>query len=195
MNKQTIITILLFLVTVAGISNAFDFSIDDEDVTIAVNKDVAGNDIPDEKTAVGIATNRIHAVEANGGHVGVDGYLRRGLGILYKILLQNGHNSSTVKPREGVKLIERVWEYGVVHPNFVEETEDTAAVQKIIDFVDDVIGNVGVILVTAWTRCPQVEHIIHRYPQPVFLSKCFGNTLLDFKGAYMWLAISTLRFI
>ena len=68
-------------------------------------------------------------------------------------------------------------------------------IQKIIDFVDDVIGNVGVILVTAWTRCPQVEHIIHRYPQPVFLSKCFGNTLLDFKGAYMWLAISTLRFI
>ena len=53
MNKQTIITILLFLVTVAGISNAFDFSIDDEDVTIAVNKDVAGNDIPNKETAVG----------------------------------------------------------------------------------------------------------------------------------------------
>ena len=51
MNKQTIITILLFLVTVAGISNAFDFRIDDEDVTIAVNKDVAGNDIPNKETA------------------------------------------------------------------------------------------------------------------------------------------------
>ena len=72
MNKQTIITILLFLVTVAGISNAFDFCIDDEDVTIAVNKDVAGYDIPNKKTAVGIATYRIHAVEANGGHVGVN---------------------------------------------------------------------------------------------------------------------------
>ena len=72
MNKQTIITILLFLVTVAGISNAFDFRIDDEDVTIAVNKDVAGYDIPNKKTAVGIATDRIHAVEANGGHVGVN---------------------------------------------------------------------------------------------------------------------------
>ena len=195
MNKTIIITMMLFLVTVAGISNAFDFSIDDEDVTIAVNKDVAGNDIPNKETAIGISTNRILAVEANGSHVSIDGNLRCRLGIFYKVLLQNGHDSTTVKPREGVKLIERVWEYGVVHPNFVEETEDTAAVQKIIDFVDDVIGNVGVILVTAWTRCPQVEHIIHRYPQPVFLSKCFGNTLLDFKGAYMWLAISTLRFI
>ena len=185
MNKKAIITILLALVAMAGISNAFDFRIDDEDVAIAINKDVAGEDIPDEETAVGIATNRIHAVEAEGGHVGVDGYLRRGLGILYKILLQNGHDGTTVETSKGVKLIERVWEYGVVHPNFVEETEDAAAVQQIIDFVDDVIGNVGVILVAAWTWCPQVEHIIHRYPQPVFLSKCFGNTLLDFKGAYM----------
>ena len=72
MNKKIIITMMFALVTVAGISNTFDFSIDDEDVTIAVNKDVAGNDIPDEKTAVGIATNRIHAVEANGGRVGVN---------------------------------------------------------------------------------------------------------------------------
>ena len=72
MNKQNIITIMLALIAVAGISNAFDFSIDDEDVTIAVNKDVAGYDIPNKKTAVGIATDRIHAVEANGGHVGVN---------------------------------------------------------------------------------------------------------------------------
>ena len=72
MNKQTIITILLFLVTVAGISNAFDFSIDDEDVTIAVNKDVAGNDIPDEVTAVGEATFAVRFLETKGGRVGVN---------------------------------------------------------------------------------------------------------------------------
>ena len=72
MNKQSIITILLFLVTVAGISNAFDFSIDDEDVTIAVNKDVAGNDIPDEVTAVGEATFAVRFLETKGGRVGVN---------------------------------------------------------------------------------------------------------------------------
>ena len=195
MNKQTIITILLVFVAVTGISNVFDFGIDDEDVTIAVNKDVAGNDIPNKETTIGIATNRIHAVEANGGHVGINGNLRSRFSIFHKVLLQDGHDGTTVETSKGVKLIERVWEYGVVHPNFVEETEDASAVQQIIDFVDDVIGNVGVILVTAWPWCPQVKHIIHRYPQSVFLSKCFGNTLLDFKGAYMWLAISTLRFI
>ena len=72
MNKQTIITILLAFVTVAGISNAFDFSIDDEDVTIAVNKDVAGNDIPNKKTAVGEATFAVHFLETEGGRVGVN---------------------------------------------------------------------------------------------------------------------------
>ena len=72
MNKQPIITLLLAFVAVVGTSDALDFCINYKDVAIAVNKDVAGNDIPDEKTAVGIATNRIHAVEANGGRVGVN---------------------------------------------------------------------------------------------------------------------------
>ena len=43
--------------------------------------------------------------------------------------------------------------------------------------------------------CPQIEHGIYRYPQTVFLGKRFGDALLDFKRAYMWLAISKLRFI
>ena len=60
------------LVTVAGISNAFDFRIDDEDVTIAVNKDVAGNDIPNKETAVGEATFAVRFLETEGGHVGVN---------------------------------------------------------------------------------------------------------------------------
>ena len=59
MNKQTIITILLALVAVAGTSDAFNFRIDHEDVAIAVNKDIAGNQVPDDKGTVGIATNSI----------------------------------------------------------------------------------------------------------------------------------------
>ena len=72
MNKTIIITMMLAFVTVAGISNAFDFSIDDEDVTIAVNKDVAGNDIPNKETAVGEATFAVRFLETEGGHVGVN---------------------------------------------------------------------------------------------------------------------------
>ena len=128
MNKQTLFTILLNLVTMVSISNAFDFRIDDEDVTIAVNKDITGNDIPDEVTAVGETPLTIHFLETDGGHVGVDGYLRRGLGILYKILLQNGHNSSTVESRKGMELIVSFREYLIVHPDFVKETKNTTAI-------------------------------------------------------------------
>ena len=115
-------------VAMVGISNAFDFGIDDEDVAIAVNKDIAGNDIPDKVTAVGEATLAVRFLETDGGHVGVDGYLRRGLGILYKILLQNGHNSSTVESRKGMELIVSFKEYLIVHPDFVKETKNTTAI-------------------------------------------------------------------
>ena len=128
MNKAIIITMMFALVTVAGISNAFDFSIDDEDVTIAVNKDVAGYDIPNKETAVGIATNRIHAVEANGGHVGINGNLRSRFSIFHKVLLQDGHNSSTVESRKGMELIVSFREYLIVHPDFVKETKNTTAI-------------------------------------------------------------------
>ena len=73
-NKQTIITILLALAIVVGTSNALDFCIDHKDVAIAVNKDIAGNQVPDDKGTVGIATNSILMVEAKGCHIRVDGY-------------------------------------------------------------------------------------------------------------------------
>ena len=60
-NKKTIITILLALVTVADTSDAFNFRIDHKDVAIAVNKDIAGNQVPDDKGTVGIATDRQHS--------------------------------------------------------------------------------------------------------------------------------------
>ena len=119
MNKKTIITILLALVAVTGISNAFDFRIDDEDVAIAVNKDIAGNQVPDDKGTVGIATNSILMVEAKGCHIRVDGYLWRRFGILYEILLQNRHNGPAVEPRKGMESIVSVREYLIVHPNLI----------------------------------------------------------------------------
>ena len=66
MNKQPIITILLAFVAVVETSDAFNFRIDHKDVAIAVNKDIAGNQVPDDKGTVGIATNSILMVEAKG---------------------------------------------------------------------------------------------------------------------------------
>ena len=68
MNKKTIITILLALVAVAGTSDALDFCINYKDVAIAVNKDIAGNQVPDEETAVGEATLTVRFLETEGGH-------------------------------------------------------------------------------------------------------------------------------
>ena len=118
-NKQTIITILLALAIVVGTSNALDFCIDHKDVAIAVNKDIAGNQVPDDKGTVGIATNSILMVEAKGCHIRVDGYLWRRFGILYEILLQNRHNGPAVETRKGMESIVSVREYLIVHPNLI----------------------------------------------------------------------------
>ena len=88
MNKESIIVILFALVIVADTSDAFNFRINYKDVAVAVNKDITGNQVPDDKGTVRIATNSILMVEAKGCHIRVDGYLRRRFGILYEILLQ-----------------------------------------------------------------------------------------------------------
>ena len=129
MNMKTIITILLVLVAMVGISNAFNFRINYKDVAVAVNKDIlalckrqsraAGNQVPDDKGTVGIATNSILMVEAKGCHIRVDGYLWRRFGILYEILLQNRHNGPAVETRKGMESIVSVREYLIVHPNLI----------------------------------------------------------------------------
>ena len=119
MNKKSIITILLALVIVADTSDALDFCIDHKDVAIAVSKDIAGNQVPDDKGTVGIATNSILLVEAKGCHIRVDGYLRRRFGILYEILLQNRHNGPAIETRKGMESIVSVREYFIVHPNLI----------------------------------------------------------------------------
>ena len=78
MNKQTIITILLAFVAVVGTSDAFNFRINYKDVAVAVNKDIAGNQVPDEETAVGEATLTVRFLETEGGHVGVNHELEGG---------------------------------------------------------------------------------------------------------------------
>ena len=118
-NKNAIITTLLALAIVVGTSNALDFCIDHKDVAIAVNKNIAGNQVPDDKGTVGIATNSILMVEAKGCHIRVDGYLWRRFGILYEILLHNRHNGPAVETRKGMESIVSVREYLIVHPNLI----------------------------------------------------------------------------
>ena len=97
MNKQVIITVLLALVAVVGISDTLDFCINYKDVAIAVNKDITGNQVPDEETAVGEATLTVRFLETEGGHVGVNHNLCGGGGVGYANLTENGLHGATVE--------------------------------------------------------------------------------------------------
>ena len=72
---------------------------------------------------------------------------------------------------------------------------NAAAIQKIVDFVDDFLCNVSVIFIPAWTRYAQVEHIHHGNPIAIGFGHLFSSTLLSLDAAYICLAISRLRFI
>jgi len=195
MNKQTIITALVALVTVAGISNAFDFRIDDEDVTIAVNKDVAGYDIPNKETAVGEATFAVRFLETEGGHVGVNHNLCGGGGVGYANLTENGLHGAAIEACKAVELVGRVGEKRIVHQHLFEQCHDAATVHQVVDLVNGIVGHVGIVLVTAGARDTKAECLHHRNPVAASLGHLFGNTLLPLKGSHMCLASSRLRFI
>ena len=195
MNKTIIITMMFALVTVAGISNAFDFRIDDEDVTIAVNKDVAGNDIPDEKTAVGEATLAVRFLETEGGHVGVNHNLCGGGGVGYANLTENGLHGATVEACKAVELVGSVGEKHIVHQHLFEQCHDAAAVHQVVDLVNGIVGHVDIILVAAGARNAEAEHLHHRNPVASGLGHLLGHALLPLKGGHMRLASSRLRFM
>ena len=192
---RTIITILFALVAMVGISNAFDFGIDDEDVAIAVNKDIAGNQVPDEETAVGEATLAIGFLEAEGSHVGVNHNLCGGGGVGYANLTENGLHGATVEACKAVELVGRVGEKRIVHQHLFEQCHDAAAVHQVVDLVNGIIGYVGIILVAAGARNAEAEHLHHRNPVASGLGHLLGHALLPLKGGHMRLASSRLRFM
>ena len=82
-----------------------------------------------------------------------------------------------------------------MHQNLSKQSNNTATIQKIIDFINDFLTNISVVFVTAWTRNAKVENIHHRHAEPLTFSHLFCDTLLSFKTAYILLAISRLRFM
>jgi len=195
MKKKTIITILLALVIVADTSDAFNFRIDHKDVAIAVNKDVAGNQVPDEETAVGETTLAVRFLETEGGHVGVNHNLCGRGCVGYANLTENGLHGAAIEACKAVELVGRIGEKRIVHQHLFEQCYNAAAVHQVVDFVNGIVGYVGIVLVAAGTGNAEVEHGIYWYPQTVLLGKRFGHALLPLKGGHMRLASSRLRFM
>ena len=195
MNKQTLFTILLNLVTMVSISNAFDFGIDDEDVAIAINKDVAGNDIPDEETAVREAALAVRFLETESGHIGVNHNLCGGMGIGYARLTENGLHSAAIEACKAVELVGRVREKRIVHQHLFEQCHDAATVHQVVDLVNGIVGHVGIVFVATGAGYAEVEHLHHRNPVAAGLGHLFGHALLPLEGRHMRLASSILRFM
>ena len=164
----------LALVAVVGTSDALDFCINYKDVAIAVNKDIAGNQVPDEETAVGEAT------------------LTSGIG--YANLTENGLDSATIETCKAMKLIGSVREEHVMHLHLLEQCYNAAAVHQVVDLVNGIVGYVGVVFVTTGAGDAKVEYLHHRNPVASGLGHLLGHALLPLKGGHMRLASSRLRF-
>ena len=195
MNKKIIITILLALAIVVGTSNALDFCIDHKDVAIAVNKNIAGNDIPNEVTAVRKTSLAIRFLKTKGGHVSVNHNLCGGSGIGYANLTENGLDSATIETCKAMKLIGSVREEHVMHLHLFEQCYNAAAIHQVVDFVNGIVGYVGVVFVTAGAGDAKVEYLHHRNPVASGFGHLLSHALLPLKGCYIRLASSRLRFM
>ena len=195
MNKQPIITLLLAFVAVVGTSDALDFCINYKDVAIAVNKNIAGNDIPNEVTAVRKTSLAIRFLKTKGGHVGVNHDLCGGGGVGYANLTENGLHSATVETCKAMKLIGSVREEHVMHLHLFEQCYNAAAIHQVVDLVNGIVGYVGVVFVTAGAGDAKVEYLHHRNPAASGFGHLLGHALLSLEGGHMRLASSRLRFM
>ena len=82
-----------------------------------------------------------------------------------------------------------------MHQNLVQQAHDTSAIKQIVDFINDLLANVSVVLITTWARNTKVEDIHHGNPKALVLSHLLSCTLFCFKTTYILEAISTLRFM
>ena len=195
MNKKAIIMMKLALVAMVGTSYALDFCINYKDVAIAVNENIAGNQVPDEETAVGEATLTIRFLKTKGGHVSVNHNLCGGSGIGYANLTENGLDSATIETCKAMKLIGSVREEHIMHLHLLEQCYNAAAIHQVVDLVNGIVGYVGVVFVTTGARNAEAEHLHHRNPVASGLGHLLGHALLPLKGGHMRLASSRLRFM
>ena len=195
MNKQPIITLLLAFVAVVGTSYALDFCINYKDVAITVNENIAGNDIPNEVTAVRETSLAIRFLKTKGGHVSVNHNLCGGSGIGYANLTENGLDSATIETCKAMKLIGSVREEHVMHLHLLEQCYNAAAIHQVVDLVNGIVSYVGVVFVTTGAGDAKVEYLHHRNPVASGLGHLLGHALLPLKGGHMRLASSRLRFM
>ncbi len=79
--------------------------------------------------------------------------------------------------------------------NFVKQFTDTSTIQQIINLVNCIFSNIGVIFITAWSWCSKGKNTVHRNPQTIGFCILLSSTLLYFEAASITFAISRFRLI
>ena len=82
-----------------------------------------------------------------------------------------------------------------MHQNLAQQAHDASAIKQVVDFINDLLANIGVVLITAWARNTKVEDIHHGNPKTLVLRHLLSSTLFCLKTTYILEAISTLRFM
>ena len=164
-------------------------------ITFIVNEDIARNKVPYLVGVVGIASFSCSFLKAQRCHIGINHHLGSWMGISYSWLDNNRLDGTTVETGKSIERIGSIREDEVVHQNLSKQAHNATAIQKIVDFVDDFLCNVGIVLIATWAWYAQVENIHHGNPIAVGFGHLFSSTLLCFETAYICLAISKLRFM
>ena len=91
--------------------------------------------------------------------------------------------------------IRRIWEYQIMKQDFVKQLTDASTIQQIINLVNRVFSNIGIILITAWSGDSKVKDVVHRNPYTISFCVLLCNTLLYFEAASIAFAVSRFRLI
>ena len=175
--------------------NMFNLCIDYKDVTFGINKNITRYNIPNLVLAVS-ETAILHSLfKAEGGHIGVNHNPGSWMGIGNSWLDDNRLDGAPIKTCKAMKRIGCVRKKYVVHQNLMQQGNNASAIEQVVYFINNLFAYVGVVFVAAWTRNAKVKDIHHRNPETLAFCHLFSNTLLGFKMAYIFEAISTLRFI
>ena len=82
-----------------------------------------------------------------------------------------------------------------VNKNIAGNGYNAAAIHQVVDFVNGIVGYVGVVFVTAGAGDAKVEYLHHRNPIASGFGHLLSHALLPLKGCYMCLASSRLCFM
>ncbi len=169
--------------------------INHKDVAILVNQHVTRNKVPYLIGTIRETPFLGSLLKTESGHVGIYHNLCGWTGIGNAWLDNDWLNRAAIKASKTIEGISSVREKKVVQQNLFEQRCYTAAVQKIVDFIYNVICNISVILISARPRNTQVENVHHGNLIVADFSHLFSSTLLCLKTTYICLAISKLRFM